>query len=249
MHVSLAAEPVFHIGSFSVTNSLIASVLVSLLLIIAGYVVSLKIKRSPGKLQNVFEIVIETLLEMGESSGGKKARAFMPLVITIFLYIILANWIGLLPGFGSIGFYKAEEGHRVFTPILRGATADLNTTLALALVAVGSVQFYGVKHLKMKYFKKFFDISSPIAFFTGFLETISEISKIISFSFRLFGNIFAGEVLLAVVASLIPVVASLPFLGLEIFVGFVQALVFSLLTMVFINMAISHGEEVENNGS
>lgn len=133
------------------------------------------------------------------------------------------------------------EGHgskEVFIPIFRAATADLNTTIALALISVGMTQFYGLRFLGASYLTKFFNFKQgPIFTFVGFLELISEFSKIISFAFRLFGNIFAGEVLLAVIAFLVPVIAPMPFLGLEIFVGMVQALVFSMLTLVFINMA------------
>jgi F-type H+-transporting ATPase subunit a len=169
------------------------------------------------------------------------------LVLTFFIYILFCNWIGLLPGFGSIGFNEVQNGTKVFVPLLRGATADLNTTLALALIAFFSIQYYGFAGQKLGYLKKFFNFSSPVMFFSGILELISELAKIISFSFRLFGNVFAGEVLLSVMTFLIPVIIPLPFVGLEIFVGLIQALVFSLLTLVFINIAMSaHGEEVEH---
>ena len=125
-------------------------------------------------------------------------------------------------------------------PLFRGPTADLNTTIALALISVFMIQFYGFKHLGLKYLKKFFNFSNPINAFIGILELISEFSRIISFAFRLFGNIFAGEVLLTVISFLIPFIAPLPFLGLEIFVGFIQALVFTMLSLVFISMATSH---------
>ena len=130
-----------------------------------------------------------------------------------------------------------------FIPLFRGSTADLNTTLALALIAVVSIQYFGIRDLKLAYFKKFINLSNPIMFFVGILELISEVSKIISFAFRLFGNMFAGEVLLTVIGSLVPIIAPLPFPGLEIFVGFIQALVFSMLTAVFLSMAVSVQEQ------
>lgn len=134
-----------------------------------------------------------------------------------------------------------EEG--VFVPYLRAGTADLNTTLALAVFTMGMVQFIGIKYLGLAYFKKFFNIKDPISFFVSILETVSEIAKVVSFSFRLFGNIFAGEVLLVVIGALVPLIVPMPFYGLEIFVGFIQALVFSLLSVVFFNVAtISHDE-------
>ncbi len=130
-----------------------------------------------------------------------------------------------------------EAGHGAFVPILRPGTADLNTTLALAIVSVAATQVFGISALGLGYFKKFINFSDPIMFFVGILEFISECAKIVSFAFRLFGNIFAGEVLLVVIASLVPIVVPMPFYGLELFVGFIQALVFSLLSLVFFNMA------------
>lgn len=247
MHISLAAETIFRVAGFPVTNSLLASFIVSTIMIVAALILSKTINNSPKKFQNIIEIIFENLIDLAESIGGKKTRRFLPLIITVFLFILLSNWMGLLPGFGSLGFYELEEGHKVFIPLFRGATADLNTTIALALVSVIATQYYGLSTLKLDYLKKFFNFSSPIMFFSGLLELMSEFAKIMSFSFRLFGNIFAGEVLLVVIAFLVPVIAPLPFFGLEVFVGFIQALVFSMLTLVFINMAtIAHGEEVQH---
>jgi len=131
-----------------------------------------------------------------------------------------------------------DDHASVFVPLFRASTADLNTTIALALISVGMTQYYGVAYLGLSYFTKFLNFKQgPIFTFVGLLEIISELAKIISFAFRLFGNIFAGEVLLAVIAYLLPLIAPVPFLGLEIFVGFIQALVFAMLTLVFINMA------------
>ena len=206
--------------------------------------------------------------------GSHFIDRFFPLIATIFLFIIFNNWAGLLPGVGSIGLWEKEEVkpenlvvsdpkqdensetkvqvvHEAekkektkLIPLFRGATADLNTTLAIAIIAVLSIQYYGLQTLGLGYLKKFFNFSNPIMFGVGLLEIISEFSRIISFAFRLFGNIFAGEVLLTVIAFLMPLIAPLPFLGLELFVGFIQALVFSMLTAVFLNMAtISHGHE------
>ncbi len=139
---------------------------------------------------------------------------------------------------------EAGEEHSTFVPYFRAPTADINTTLALALFSIITVQIIGVKFLNLGYFKKYIDLRSPIYFIVGLLEIMSEISRIISFAFRLFGNIFAGEVLLTVIAFLIPLALPIPFLGLEIFVGFIQALVFSLLTLVFLSTATaSHAQE------
>ena len=247
MHISLAAEPLFHLGGFTVTNSLLVSLVVSFLMIVFAFFFSPKIEKLPSKLQAILEVVFEYLIDLTESIAGKNARKFLPLILTFFLFILMSNWIGLLPGFGSIGIKEIKDGHEVLVPIFRGATADLNTTLALATISVVATQYFGFSILKFSYLKRFINFSSPINFVTGILELISEFVKIISFSFRLFGNIFAGEVLLTVITFLVPFIAPLPFFGLEIFVGLIQALVFSLLTLVFINVAtMAHGEEVEH---
>ncbi len=244
MHISLVAEKIFHIGDFAVTNSLLASIITSLLLILVALLINRTLRNIPNKMQSIIEMIFDFLDSLAQSIGGKNTRMFLPLIITLFVYILLSNWLGLLPGFGSVGIYEIEEGHKVFVPLLRGATADLNTTLALALISVFAVQFYGISTNKLKYLSRFFNFQNPIMFFTGILELISEFSKIISFSFRLFGNVFAGEVLISVITALIPVIVPLPFFGLEIFVGLIQALVFSMLTLVFINIGMQvHGSE------
>lgn len=249
MHISLAAERLFSIGSFNVTNSYLASVLVTVMLTLFAIAFSRNILSPNSRIRSLLEILVDWIQDIAVSAAGAKAALFLPLVLTIFIYVLLSNWMGLLPGFGSIGFYKMEEGHRIFIPLLRGATADLNTTLAIALIAVFAIQFYGVREHSFGYFKKFINFSSPINFFAGVLEIISEISKIFSFSFRLYGNIFAGEVLIAVITSLVPIIAPLPFFGLEIFVGLIQALVFALLTLVFVSMSIKSHEETSDHES
>ncbi len=246
MHISLAAEPIFHLGSFTVTNSLLASFIGSIILILIGFAVSRNISKKQTRFGAVVEEFFIFIMDLAESVGGKRALEYVPLVLTFFFFILISNWLGLLPGFGSIVLEKIEEGEHEVVPLLRGATADLNTTLALALISVFSIQYYGISRLKLNYFKRFINFSGPVDFFTGILELISEFAKIISFSFRLFGNVFAGEVLIVVIMTLVPVIAPLPFFGLEIFVGFIQALVFAMLTLVFIQLATAHGESEEH---
>ena len=249
MHISLAAEPLFDIFGFTVTNSLLVSFVVTILLIIIAFSISNNISKKTSRFRAIVEDFFTFMLDLADSVGGKGARDFVPLVLTFFFFILLSNWLGLLPGFGSIFLEKVVHGEHEKIPLLRGATADLNTTLALALVSVFAIQYYGVSRLKLPYFKRFFNFSNPVDFFTGILELISEFAKIISFSFRLFGNVFAGEVLLAVVMSLVPVIAPLPFFGLEVFVGFIQAFVFAMLTLVFIQLATAgHGESSNHEG-
>lgn len=189
------------------------------------------------------EAVIEPLYNFSEQVVGNYASVFFPLAATFFFFIILGNWSGLVPGVGSIGFFEVEEGHQVLVPFLRGATADLNTTLALALFSVGAIQFYGLSLLKLPYLKRFFNLKTPVDLFVGILELFSDVAKIISFSFRLFGNVFAGEVLLIVMAFFVPFLVPFPFLILEIFVGFIQALIFTTLTLVFLNVATAGHHE------
>ena len=255
MHVSITPEIIATIFGMPITNSLIASLITTVVLIVIAYFATRDIKKVPKGLQNLFEVVIEALFNMVDSVTGdrKQSYQFFPLVATIFIFIIISNWLGLLPGFGSVGFFEtAKEGmhgeeHSVFVPLLRSANSDLNTTLALAMISVFATQIFGIAALGvLKYGKKFINFSSPIKFFVGLLELVGEIAKMISFSFRLFGNIFAGEVLLVVIITLticISPLASfilpLPFFALELFVGFIQALVFAMLTLVFLKVAVT----------
>jgi len=238
-HISLAAEKLAVIGPLVITNSLVASWLTTVLLIVLAILATRKLSLIPTHLQSIAELVVGGLYDFFSKITGKHARLFFPLLATLFLFIITANWLGLLPGFGTIGFTEGEK----FVPLLRGATADINTTLSLAIIAVVAIQYFGFRTVGLHYSSRFFTFKNPISFFVGILEIISELSKVISFAFRLFGNIFAGEVLLTVMAFLLPFIVPLPFIAMELFVGFIQALVFSMLTSVFLNVAVAHGEE------
>lgn len=270
LHVSISAEPIFHLGKFEVTNSMFTGVIVTLILIAFSVKVSkrLKARRAPQGVQNVLEMIFESLLNlMTGIAGEKKASEFFPVIATLFIYILISNWTGLLPGVGTIGIKKQAEAtthieekieaktaekikleekskHTSYTPLVRPPSADLNATLALAIFAVAGSQYVGFKYLKFSYLKKFFNFSNPINFAIGLLELVSELSRILSFAFRLFGNIFAGEVLLSVMLFLLPFLVPLPFIGLEVFIGFIQALVFAVLTLVFWHMAtLAHDEQ------
>lgn len=238
-HISLSAEKLGTVASLPITNALVTTWLVMGILICITFLARRNLRLIPGYGQSIVEIVIGNLYDFFAAVTGKHVAKFFPLLASLFLFIIAANWVGLLPGVGTIGFFHGKE----FTPLLRGATADLNTTLGLAVVAVAAIQYFGFQTVGIHYSSRFLNFKDPISFVLGILEIISEISKVISFAFRLFGNIFAGEVLLAVMAFLMPFVVPLPFLMMELFVGFIQALVFSMLTAVFLNVAVSHGEE------
>lgn len=286
LHISLSAEKIASIGSFPITNSLLSTWAVMAILVGLSLWVRRSVKLVPSHVQSVAEILIGGLYDFFESVMGHHAKQAFPLLASLFLFIITANWMGLLPGVGTIGFYEtpvvshsqtdhgekavvsAVDGSVVehnqpgavreisgrefetketehveekkFVPLLRGATADLNMTIALAIVAFFAIQYFGFATLGIHYSARFFNFQNPIMFFVGILEIISDISKVISFAFRLFGNIFAGEVLLTVIAFLMPFLVPTPFVMLELFVGFIQALVFSTLTAVFINVAVAH---------
>jgi len=241
MHISLKAEPVFYFFKIPITNSLIATYMVGIFLVLVALYINKKAKLIPFRFQSLIEEIIEFFWNLCESVAGENARILFPLIFTFFIFILLNNWFGLLPFVGSLGFYEHHGEEKIFVPLFRAATADINTTLALALVSVVSLQIFGLKKLKFAYLKRFFNFSNPLNLFVGVLELVSDFAKIISFAFRLFGNIFAGEVLLTVITMLIPILAPLPFMGLELFVGFIQALVFSMLSLVFINvLAIEH---------
>jgi len=241
MHISLKAEPVFYFFKIPITNSLIATYIVGIFLVLIALFINKKAKLIPFRFQSLIEEIIEFFWNLCQSVAGENARILFPLIFTFFIFILLNNWFGLLPFVGSLGFYEHHGEEKIFVPLFRAATADINTTLALALVSVVSLQIFGLKKLKFAYLKRFFNFSNPLNLFVGVLELVSDFAKIISFAFRLFGNIFAGEVLLTVITMLIPILAPLPFMGLELFVGFIQALVFSMLSLVFINvLAIEH---------
>jgi len=285
-HVALAAEPLIHVGSFTITNALLTTWIVMILLIAIAFFATRSYPKDlttaknselvpTSPLGNFLEWVIEGLYGFSESVAGKWVSKFFPIVMTIFLFIVLSNWLGLIPGVGTIGFFEhpedpaahayvahgivmtAEAAHKgegvILVPFLRPPATDLNFTLALALVAVVMAQVFGVQAQKLGYFKKFLDFSGfkqgagmgLIQVFVGLLELVSEFARIISFSFRLFGNVFAGEVLLLVLAFLIPYIISLPFYALEGFVGFIQGFVFFMLALVFFTLATQshHGEE------
>jgi F-type H+-transporting ATPase subunit a len=251
MNISLAAEPIFHIGGFAITNSLLVSWVVVLLLVLLARMLGKRTAEVPRGLQNVAESVIEVMLSFADSVTGdrKQSERFLPMVGAIFFFVLVSNWMGLLPGFGSIGRNEMHNGHIVLVPFFRAASADLNFTIALAIISVVAAQVYGMRTVgSLAYWGKFFvpPWKSPyvIGTFVGLLEFISEFAKIISFSFRLFGNVFAGEILLAVMAFLAPVLAPIPFFFLEIFVGVVQAMVFAMLSLVFFKIATeTHGAE------
>lgn len=238
--ISISAETITNIAGFPITNTLLASWLAMLVLIAMAFIFFKTLKEIPGKFQNAVETAVEAVLDFMTTIAGDRGLAikFFPLVATIFLFVLTANWMGILPGFGSIGLFQNHAGENEFIPLLRSANADLTMTLALALIVIVTSQIVGIIAIGAKHhFNKFISLKSPVAFFVGALETVSEFAKILSFSFRLFGNVFAGEVLLIIIAFLVPYIIPAPFLALELFVGFIQALIFAVLAMIFLATA------------
>lgn len=329
-HIQLSAEVIPGLG---ITNTSLTLWISMLVLIGFVFISTRNLNEFPQRrLQNMAEVIVEFFLNLAQTiSGGKKGRKFVPVVLSIFLCVVVSNWVGVLPGVGTIGIIESaevvyshtehktescggsdhgsdhkkkeyscekalkeqlvvfnqmpglgisylppgrgedrvDEGGAVVSvkdvikndskvksgelkgktagrllPILRGANTDLNTTLAIAIVAMIFVQFWGISTLGLKkYGSKFFNLSSPIMLFVGLLELLAEVARVISFTFRLFGNMFAGEVLLVAMMFLLPFIGIIPFMGLELFVGVIQAFIFSMLTLIFGVTAISDHSE------
>ncbi|WP_129671094.1 F0F1 ATP synthase subunit A [Candidatus Chloroploca sp. Khr17] len=271
--ISVKAEEIFGIPNF--TNSMFVLLLVDIFLIVIAFLATRNMQMVPKGLQNFMEWVLEMMFNFFSSINKKWTPAAFPLLATIFLMVLVSNWTGLLPGFGSIGFCHAGESHaslalniqdpyaglvpspfaaaegeskylgcqpgESIVELFRAPTADLNLTLALALIAVFAIEYFGFRALGVGYLGKFFNVKGgAVGFIVGIFEFISEIARIPAFMFRLFGNIFAGEVLLIVMIFLLPLALPIPFYIFEVFVGFIQAFIFSVLTIAFIGLATEH---------
>jgi len=265
--IQLPAETVFHLFGFPITNSIITAWLSIIVLVGIAYAVTHRIRLIPSRLQSLLEFAIEWMLNLCvDVAGEKNGRRFFPIVTTIFLFVIMNAWLSLLPGFGSILITNAE-GETVH--LLRGANTDINMPLALALISFVFVEYHGIRSLGgWHYMKKFVNVgqffrslgqlfrgklkaglsglfTGAIDIFVGMLEALSEIVRIVSFTFRLFGNMTGGEILILMMLFLAPWVLALPFYGLELLVGLVQAIVFGGLTLVFATVAVTpHGGEI-----
>jgi F-type H+-transporting ATPase subunit a len=266
--VQLPSEGIFHISAFTITNTLIASWLTIIVLFVLFFFATRKMKLIPGGLQNFAEFIVETMLNFVKGvAGEKQARTIFPIVATIFLYVLTNAWLALLPFFGTVGI---TEHNGAFLPIFRAANTDFNLPFSVALVSFVMVEYWGVRSLgSFHYLKTFFNMSQlrdglkslfkgkikpafsgiffgVINLFIGCLEVLSHFIRVVSFTFRLFGNMTAGEILLLVVTFLVPFVISIAVYGLELLVGILQALIFAGLTLVFGVIAMApHEEEPE----
>lgn len=262
VHVPLAAEPIISIGSFAITNALINALFVSVGLILFSFFLRSRLREIPARLQSAVEMFFDFLLSYFDKVTKDRERSLkcFPLVATFFIFILLSNWFGLLPGTGSIGIWQELHGERVLFPILRPANSDLNLTIAMSLVSVIGSHIFGIIAIGFwTHANKFIQLGtiwralktlnpikimvSLVEFVVGLIELFGEIAKVASLSLRLFGNIFAGEVLITVIGSLAAFIAPLPFMAIELLVGIVQATVFSMLTLVYMNLMMSapHG--------
>lgn len=260
---TIFAEPLFAVGPLTVTNSLLSTWIAMAVIIVAAVALRVKLAKVPRGIQNAVEAVMEQGMEMANTITGDrhKTEKFFPIVFSVFLFILVNNWFGLLPGVGSFGRIESHEGHAMFVPFLRGGTADLNTTLAMAIIAVVISHLAGVFMIGFwHHLNKFINVEAivaipkkilkdptillvnPIKAFVGLIEIVGEGAKMASLSFRLFGNVFAGEVLLASMAALMAFVVPIPFIFLEIIVGLIQALIFAILTLVYMTIAASAEE-------
>lgn len=292
-HIQLAPERLSEVplvtlplvGEIHLTNTLVALALTDFLLILMALAVRRSTKaglHASRGIMGAVEALIETLYNLATSTAGRLGQKVFPLMATIVLMVLLANWAELIPGVDSIGILhhatEAQEGYPIrevgrigevqvmtlqgpegevghgytLLPFVRVLSTDLNFTISLGLIAVVMTQVYGIRSLGLSYFQKFFNFKALVSgsfltsinFLVGFLELISELSKVLSFSIRLFANIFAGSVLLFVIGSLVPVFLPPIFLIFEFFVGLIQAFVFGMLTLVFISLATAgHASE------
>ncbi len=280
IHIALKAEKIAEVFGFPITNTMLMAWIVMLVIGVTAYFVGKNIQRIPSKTQTFFELVFSFLLDYMEEvlESRELARRFFPLITTLFFFILIGNWFGLIPGIGSIYLTEeltfnpqsahAEETmthplvgdledvttedevttehaatgavHAATIALFHPVSVDLNFTLALAIIAFFAIEISGILYLGVaSYAGKFFNFSSPINFLVGIIELISELARLVSFSFRLFGNMFAGKTLILVAMFFVPFVLPVPLMLYEVFVGFIQASIFALLTLFFIKLAIS----------
>lgn len=239
IHISLSAEKIGTFLGIPITNTMLMSFVVFALLATLAFFVRKNLALVPGRLQTLVETLFVGILDYMTTTleDAKLARRLFPLILTIFLFIFTANLIALIPGVGSIGWMHADGE---FLALLRPMNTDLNTTLALTIIVFIVIEVAGVAALGfLKYGKKFVNVTSFLGFTVGIIELFSEVARLISFSFRLFGNMFAGKVLVLVVLFFVPLVLPVPIMLFEVFVGFIQAAIFALLTLFFVKIAIT----------
>lgn len=243
LNISLAPEVFFYIGTFPVTNTFFWSLLVFIFLIIWSFFFRRSLKLVPGRFQNIMEMLISGAYDFVESIAGsqKKAKRLFPLVFTMFFFVFFANLLTFIPGQAAVTL-KTAGG---VVPLFRAIISDYGLVFMMTMVSIILIQIVSIATVgPLGYIGKFINFKSPLKLFLGLMDLVGEIAKVMSLSFRLFGNIFAGEVLGAVMLFLFPFFLPLPFLFLGILTAVVQPFVFAVLTVVFVSMA-SEVEEAE----
>jgi len=241
IHVALAPETLGNFYGLPITNTLVTTWIVMALMITIAVLVGRKLTLVPGRIQAFFETLFDFALgQMTQILDSEKmARKFFPLILTLFLFIAVANTLHFVPGIGSIGFFESTSHGNVFVPLLRSVNTDLNSTLAITIISFLTIEITGMLTIGFfRYAGKFLNFKSVLGFIVGIIELMSEMIRLVSFSFRLFGNIFAGEVLIAVITYFVPYALPVPLMAFEVFVGIVQALIFALLTLLFVRLAV-----------
>ena len=263
---TLFAEPVYYFKNLPITNALLTSWVTVIVIIFIAILIRSKLKEIPGKIQGFFEVVVEGGLSLCDQVTNNRALSerIFPIAISVFFFILVNNWFGILP-LGGFGIIEKGEHGLSFIPFLRGGTADINTTLALSIMAVLGANIFGIFSIGIwKTFNKYVNLKAigeigkkvrkdptivlvaPITFFVGLIEIVGEFAKVASLSFRLFGNVFAGEVLLVSMAALVGYLVPIPFLFLEILVGVIQALIFSILLVVYFTIGATEHDAHEH---
>ncbi len=243
--IHLSAPVLGHLFGIPITSTLVMVWTTMLLLTIFLFVMRSRLALVPGKVQIALEFLIGGAFDYMAQALESRALAqkFFPLIMSIFIFVLALNWIGLLPGVTSIGIWSESHGEHALIPFWYPANTDLNITIALALVAFLAIELAGIAALGLrKYGGKFFNFSSPLNFLIGIIELFSELARLVSFSFRLFGNIFAGKTLLLIAIFFVPFIVPVPIMAFELFVGLIQAFIFAVLTLFFIKLAIAEPE-------
>ncbi len=240
--IHLSAPVLGHVFGIPLTSTMVMVWLTMVILVIVAIYFKYNLTLVPKKAQIIVETLVGGAFDyVAEALENRNhARTFFPLVMTIFVFILALNLLGLLPGVDSIGIFKEFHGEHALVPFLHPANTDLNITIGLAVIAFVCIELSGIIFLGLfKYGGKFINFSSPLAFLIGIIELFSEMARLISFSFRLFGNIFAGKTLIVIAMFFVPFILPVPLLAFEMFVGFIQAFIFAVLTLFFIKLAIA----------
>ncbi len=239
INISLQPEYVLNVFGFLITNTFLTALTVTFLLGLWGVLFFIFRHKNENEylFLKLWHIIVYELLKLTDTitQDRQLSKKLLPLIATLFLFIVTTNLIALLPGFLGSFFVTTNEGP---VSLLRSANSDLTTTLALAIITVVFIQYFSIKYLGFGgYIKRFINFSGVLPFILGLFEALSETLRVLSFSFRLFGNVFAGEVLLLVIAFLVPFVLPIPFMLLEVFVSLIQAYIFSILALTYIRLS------------